>query len=59
MSSLTPDEDWRGRKFGGGVRPVSSENVSQKCDPLELRMACCLKLLESVEDISAIMSSVS
>lgn len=59
MSSLIPDEDPCGRNDGGGVRPLSSVKVSQNSLPLELRIACCLKLLESPEVAvaSAIMSS--
>ena len=57
ISSLIPDEDPRGRKTGGGVRLFSSVNVSQNSLPFELRIACCLKLLESPEEISAMMSS--
>jgi hypothetical protein len=58
ISSLIPEDEPRGRKGGGGgVRPLSSVNVSQKSLPFEFRMACCLKLLESPDDISAIMSS--
>lgn len=43
--------------MGGGVRPVSSENVSQNSLPLELRIACCWKLLDRIEFMSAIISS--
>lgn len=57
ISSLIPEEDPRGRKDGGGVRLLSSVKVSQNSFPLELRMACCLKLLESPEVASAIISS--
>jgi hypothetical protein len=39
------------------VRPLSSLKVSQNSLPLELRMACCLKLLERLDDTSAIISS--
>lgn len=58
MSSLIPDDEPRGRKAGGGgVRLLSSVNVSQKLLPLELRIACCLKLLDIELDASTIMSS--
>jgi hypothetical protein len=57
MSSLILEEEPRGRKAGGGVRLFSSEKVSQNSFPLELRMACCLKLLESPGVTSAIISS--
>lgn len=63
-SSLIPEEEPLGSKpGGGGVWRRSSENVSQNFLPLELRMACCLKLLdmplsvEGVDDESAMMSS--
>jgi len=56
-SSLRPEDDPRGRKAGGGVRPFSSENVSQNSFPLEFRIACCLKLLERPPDRSAMISS--
>jgi hypothetical protein len=56
-SSLIPDEEPRGRNIGGGVRFFSSVKVSQNSLPLELRMACCLKLLERPEATSTIMSS--
>ena len=52
-----PDDEPRGRNAGGGVRLLSSENVSQNSFPLELRMACCLKLLERIDDSSTIISS--
>jgi len=57
MSSLMPEDDPRGRNAGGGVRLLSSVKVSQNSLPLELRMACCLKLLESPEVTTAIISS--
>jgi hypothetical protein len=57
ISSLIPDDDPRGRNAGGGVRLLSSVNVSQNSLPFELRMACCLKLLERPEVASAIISS--
>ncbi len=57
-SSLMPDEEPRGRKGGGGgVRLFSSVNVSQNSFPFEFRIACCLKLLDSPDDTSAMMSS--
>jgi hypothetical protein len=63
-SSLIPEDDARGRNVGGGgVRCWSSGKVSQKSFPLELRIACCLKLLDSplsvdgVDEESAIKSS--
>ena len=56
-SSLTPEDEPRGRKLGGGVWPVSSENVSQKSLPLELNIACCLKLLDRPDEISPIIWS--
>lgn len=55
--SLIPEEEPRGRNGGGGVRLLSSLNVSQNSLPLEFRIACCLKLLDSPVDMSAIMSS--
>jgi hypothetical protein len=57
MSSLITEEDPRGRNAGGGVRLFSSVKESQNSLPLEFRSACCLKLLESPEVTSAIMSS--
>jgi len=57
ISSLMPEEEPRAWKFGGGVRLLSSLNVSQNSFPLELRSACCLKLPESSADVSAIISS--
>ena len=59
MSSLIPDDEPRGRKGGGGVRLLSSVKVSQNSLPFELRMACCLKLLESAAVASSIISSSS
>ena len=59
ISSLIPDDEPRGRKAGGGVRLLSSVKFSQNSLPLELRMACCLKLLESVAVASSIISSSS
>lgn len=62
-SSLTPDEEPRGRKAAGGgvvLAPpmlLDSENVSQNVLPLEFFIACCLKLLERPVDKSTIMSS--
>jgi hypothetical protein len=56
MSSLIPEEDPRGRKVGG-VQFFSSVKVSQNSLPLEFRMACCLKLLESPKVTSDMMSS--
>jgi hypothetical protein len=57
ISSLMPDDEPRGRKEGGGVRLFSSVKVSQNSLPFELRIACSLKLLESPEEISAMISS--
>lgn len=57
MSSLTPDEDPVGRKAGGGVLLSTSLKVSQNSLPLEFFMACCLKLLESPDATSDIISS--
>jgi len=63
-SSLIPEEEPLGIKLGGGgVWRRSSEKVSQNFLPLELRIACCLKLLdkplsvEGVDEESAIISS--
>ena len=57
ISSLIPDEEPRGRKVGGGVRVLSSVNVSQNSLPFEFRIACCLKELERPWLTSVIMSS--
>jgi hypothetical protein len=62
-SSLIPEEEPLGIKPGGGVWRRSSEKVSQNFLPLELRIACCLKLLDKplsvdgVDEESAIISS--
>jgi hypothetical protein len=63
-SSLIPEDDPLGKRpCGGGVLWRSSANVSQNFLPLELRMACCLKLLEmprsvdGVDEESAMISS--
>ena len=58
-SSLMPEDEPRGRvgAGGGGVRPLSSVNVSQKSLPLEFFIACCLKLLERPWEISIMSSS--
>jgi len=57
ISSLIPEEEPRGRNCGGGVRFFSSVKFSQKSLPFELRIACCLKLLERPDEISVIISS--
>lgn len=57
VSSLMPEDDLRGRNWGGGVRFLSSVKWSQKSLPFEFRMACCLKLLERPDEISVMMSS--
>lgn len=62
-SSLTPDEEPRGKNTeGGGVvlappMLLDSEKVSQKVLPFEFFIACCLKLLDRPEARSPIMSS--
>jgi hypothetical protein len=56
-SSLIPEEEPRGRNCGGGVRFFSSVKFSQNSLPFELRIACCLKLLERPDEISVIISS--
>lgn len=58
-SSLMPEDEPRGSMGvgGGGVRPLSSVKVSQKSFPLEFFITCCLKLLESPEEMSMISSS--
>lgn len=54
-SSLTLKDDTSGREVcGGGVRCRSSGNVSQKSLPLELRIACCLKLLDSPLSVDSV-----
>lgn len=62
-SSLMPEEDPLGIKpGGGGVWRRSSENVSQNFLPFELRMACCLKLLDkplSVDGVDAESTMIS
>ncbi len=60
ISSLIPDEEPRGKNAGGGggVCTLSlSLKPSQNSFPFELRIACALKLLERVVDISVIISS--
>ncbi len=59
-SSLNPDEEPRGRKCGGcggGVRFALSLKVSQNSFPLEFCRTWSLKLLDRMEDTSAIISS--
>lgn len=61
-SSLTPDDEARGKRAGGGVvrlppMLLDSEKASQKILPLEFFMAWCLKLPEAPGATSPIMSS--
>ena len=57
ISSLMPEDEPRGRKADGGVRPFSSVNVSQNSLPFEFFIACCLNELERPWLTSVIMSS--